>query len=83
MSGCKAVNRDEYDSFEIYVDALEYLVDEQDKAITNGDSAVWDKAIRAAMAECTTTVKRQKESVGARTCFEIKDALFNLLRESK
>lgn len=39
----------------------------------------WIKAIRAAMAECTVSAKRSKDAVGARTCFEIKDAIFDLL----
>ena len=56
----------------------EYKID-IDVELSNLLDAVWDRAIRVAMAECTVNAKRQKGSVGARTCFEIKDAIFEHL----
>ncbi|MCP4256588.1 MAG: hypothetical protein GY774_03565 [Planctomycetes bacterium] len=50
-----------------------------DVELDNLLNETWNSAIYAAMKECTYSAKRQKGSVGARTCFEIKDAIFEHL----
>ncbi len=61
--------------------ADDILIAQQQATITEEAAelnTVWNTAIAQAMDECLVSAKREKGSVGARNCMEIREALFEL-----